>query len=114
MQGMNPSSNIIIFYIRKSLFKILTVTVTVAVISGCAAVHNTQLAYRCHENITSVSLELDNAKKDGFDHSSAWTRAAALLNAAKINQQIEEFPNCINKSARARYYISRSQELSSL
>ena len=111
---MNPGNSIIMTYIRKSLFKLLAVTVTVTLISGCAAVHNTQLAYRCHENITSVSLELNNAKKDGFDQSSAWTRAAALLSAARINQQIEEFPNCINKSARARYYISRSQELSAL
>jgi len=101
-------------YISKLLLKVGTLIVTFTLINGCATVHSTQLAYRCHTNITSVSLELDKAKQDGFSQSVSWTKAASLLGAAKIKQQIEEFPNCINKAARARYYISRSQEVSSL
>lgn len=101
-------------YIRKSLLRISVVTGFVISISGCAAVQSTHLAYRCNSNISTVSAELEKAKKDGYSHSISWSRAASLIAAAKIQQQTEEFPNCINKAAQARYYINRSLQVSSI
>ena len=79
--------------------------------TGCAAVHSTRLAYKCETNLSIASTELESAKVNGFSSTVSWTKAASLLTAAKIQQQFEKFPNCINKVARARIYINRSKAI---
>ncbi len=99
------------FHINKSVLKIGIVAGLMATISGCATVQSAQLAYRCHINLSTANTELEQAKENGYGRSVSWTKAASLITAAKIQQQFEQYPTCINKSARALYYISRSKQI---
>jgi len=95
----------------KSSIKITLITIIASTFfTGCAAVHSAKLASQCRSGLETANRELDKAKVDGFSSTVAWTKAATLLTAAKIQQQFDKFPNCVNKVARARYYIRRSQE----
>lgn len=97
--------------IAKTILKIsITIAFTSIFFSGCAAVHSAKLANQCRTGLATANAELEKAKVDGFSSTVSWTKAAALLTAAKIQQQFDKFPNCVNKVARARYYIRRSQE----
>ncbi|VAW97694.1 hypothetical protein MNBD_GAMMA23-596 [hydrothermal vent metagenome] len=94
----------------KSILKLTLLTGLAGFIfSGCAAVQNERLAYQCSSGLTEARAELEDAKLKGFSSRVAWTKAATLLAAADIQQQFDKYPNCVNKVARARYYIRRSQ-----
>jgi len=95
----------------KAILKLsLLIGITSFIFSGCAAVHNVRLENQCSSGLKTANAELEKAKLDGFSSRVSWTKAAALLTAASIQQQFDKFPNCINKVARARYYIKRSQQ----
>lgn len=79
--------------------------------TGCATIHSTRLAYKCNTNLSTASTELESAKVNGFSSNVSWTKAASLLTVAKMHQQFDKFPSCINNVARARYYINRCQEI---
>ena len=95
----------------KSIFK-LTIFIGFAafLFSGCATIQDERLASQCSSGLETAQAELEEAKLKGFSSRVAWTKAAALLAAANIQQQFDKYPNCVNKVARARYYIRRSQE----
>ena len=79
--------------------------------ANCAgAPHSPQLANQCEQGLHSAFQELDQAKAQGFGGTVSWTKAATLLSTAKIQQQFDKFPNCINKIERARFYIKESQK----
>lgn len=99
--------------ITKSKLKFLIlIAVGSVVFSGCAAVHSARLASQCDSDLARANAELEETKVQGFGSTVAWTKAATLLTAAKIQQQFDKFPNCINKAARARHYIRRSKQSS--
>ncbi len=80
-------------------------------LTHCAGTpHNPQLANQCHQGLHSAFQELDQAKAEGFSGMVSWTKAATLLSTAKLQQQFDKFPNCINKVKRARFYIKESQK----
>jgi hypothetical protein len=80
-------------------------------LTHCAGTpHNPQLANQCHQGLHSAFQELDQAKAEGFSGTVSWTKAATLLSTAKLQQQFDKFPNCINKVKRARFYIKESQK----
>ncbi len=80
------------------------------IFSGCATVQSERLAIQCSSGLATAKAELEDAKLNGFSSRVAWSKAATLLAAAAIQQQFDKYPNCVNKVARARYYIRRSQE----
>ncbi|ODN44095.1 hypothetical protein BGC07_12685 [Piscirickettsia litoralis] len=81
------------------------------ILTACAgAPSNPQQADQCEEGLKQAYKELDYAKTKGLDGTVDYTKAASLLSAAKIQQQFNKFPNCINKVERARYYIKQSQK----
>ncbi|RRJ85232.1 hypothetical protein [Aestuariirhabdus litorea] len=82
--------------------------VTLLLLSGCAGHGNQQLSTQCASGLETAYQELDFAQSKGFDGSVAWGKAAALLTAAKVQQQFEKYPNCIDKVQRARAYIKQS------
>jgi len=98
-------------YINYSLYRLGFLTGVIILLNGCATVHSTQLAYRCNIELSNANHQLQQAKADGYGRSLLWTKAASLLTSAKIQQQFEKYPTCINKSARALYYISRSKHI---
>lgn len=80
-------------------------------LGGCAgAPQNPQLAHQCEQDLHSAFQELDQANAKGFGGTVSWTKAATLLSSAKVQQQFDKFPNCINKIKRARFYIKESQK----
>ncbi len=82
-----------------------------ALFTNCAGVPNSpQLATQCEQGLHSAFHELDQAKVNGFGGTVSWTKAATLLSTAKIQQQFDKFPNCINKIKRARFYLKDSQK----
>ena len=97
--------------IQKNILKLaILLCISIFIFSGCAAVHNERLREQCSSGLAIANAELSKAKVQGFGGTVAWTKAAALLGAAKIQQQFDKFPNCINKVARARYHIKRSKQ----
>jgi len=97
--------------ISKSLLRVTFVIGLATILTSCATVHSTRLAYRCHTKLETAHEELERAKAKGFSQSVSWTKAASLITSAKIQQQYEKYPTCINNSARALYYISRSSQI---
>jgi len=96
--------------IKKSMFKLgILLFLSSFIFSGCSAIHSAKLQEQCSSGLAIANAELNKAKVQGFSSTVAWTKAAALLAAATIQQEFNKFPNCINKVARARYHIKRSK-----
>lgn len=93
-------------------FVIVAVGVFLAlVLVGCAgAPKDPQLADQCRQGLENAFQELEQAKANGFSGSVSWSKAASLLSTAKIQQQFDKYPNCIDKVKRARFYIKESQK----
>lgn len=79
------------------------------VLSACAGNPNSGAANQCRSGLSTAYKELDFARAEGFSGTVAYTKAASLLGAAKIQEEFEKYPNCINKVQRAREYIKRSR-----
>ncbi len=77
--------------------------------AGCAARPANGMDVKCSKGLKVAYRELNLAEAKGFSGTVAWSKAASLLTAAKVQQQFEKWPNCIDKVRRARYYIKQSQ-----
>ncbi len=90
---------------------IIFLVVLALLLASCAGTTpKPRLANQCHQGLNAGFSELDLAKANGFSGSVSWAKAATLLSTAKIQQQFDKFPNCVNKIKRARYYIQVSQQ----
>lgn len=78
-------------------------------LTACAGNPNSPIALQCEHGLKAAYHELDIAKAKGFDGTVEYTKAAALLGAAKIQNEFGKYPNCIDKVRRAREYIKKSQ-----
>ena len=108
--GKIKGSHIMMSNIKKNILKLgILLFLSSFIFSGCAAVHSARLQEQCSSGLAIANAELNKAKVQGFSSTVAWTKAAALLGAATIQQEFNKFPNCINKVARARYHIKRSK-----
>ncbi len=76
---------------------------------ACSGTSNSRIARQCSNDIDVAYRELDLASSKGFSGTVAWTKAASLLSAAKIQYEFEKYPNCIDKVRRARSYIEQSK-----
>lgn len=63
----------------------------------------------CKNGLSQAYAEFERAKADGFGGAVAMTKAGSLLSAAKVQQQFEKYPNCIDKVERARHYIRQAR-----
>lgn len=64
---------------------------------------------QCANGLNAGYRELEQARLKGLGGTVALTKAASLLGAAKVQQQFDKFPNCINKVKRARIYIRNAR-----
>ncbi len=78
-------------------------------LAGCAARPANGMDIKCTQGLKVAYRELNFAETKGFSGTVAWSKAASLLTAAKVQQQFEKWPNCVNKVERARYYTKQSQ-----
>jgi hypothetical protein len=63
------------------------------------------LGGQCSAGLDAGYRELNQAEADGFSGAVTWSKAASLLGAAKIQQQFEEYQNCVLKVQKARRYL---------
>ena len=74
-------------------------------LGACARMPSGSQATACANGLDRAFAELGDAKADGFSGTVSWVKAGSLLSAAKVQQQFEKYPNCIEKVHRAREYI---------
>jgi hypothetical protein len=68
------------------------------------------LASQCAYGIKQGYKELDIAKVNGLGGTVEYSKAATLLTGAKIQQQFHKYPNCVDKTTRARRFIRESKK----
>jgi hypothetical protein len=93
---------------RTSIVAILALFLAAA--TGCAGNPTGSQAAQCEEGLRVAYKELDFAKARGFGGTVEYSKAAALLAAAKVQQEFGKYPNCIDKVRRGRAYIVKSRE----
>lgn len=76
---------------------------------GCSWSPNRGQGVTCANGLKSANRELKIARTKGFGGTVAYGKAATLLAAAKVQQQFDRYPNCIEKVGRARSYIRQSR-----
>ncbi len=76
--------------------------------TACSALHSPQLAAQCADGLDKVTKQYDAADAQGLGSAGSMIKAAALIAAAKIQQQFDKYPNCINKVQRAEVYIRQA------
>lgn len=59
----------------------------------------------CAAGLDAGYRELNHAEASGLSGTVAWSKAATLLAAAKVQQQFEEYQNCVIKVRKAREYL---------
>jgi hypothetical protein len=81
----------------------------IAILAGCTPDRgDIGLGGQCADGLDAGYRELNHAEANGFSGTVAWSKAATLLAAAKIQQQFEEYQNCVLKVRKARGYLSGS------
>lgn len=63
----------------------------------------------CAAELDAGYRDLNRAEADGLSGTVRWTKAASLLGAAKVQQQFEEYQNCVIKARKARQYLSENR-----
>jgi hypothetical protein len=79
-------------------------------LGACAAKPRISQAQTCANGLDLAFAELEDAKAKGFSGTVSWTKAAGLLSAAKVQQQFDKYPNCIDKVNRASTYIRMAKQ----
>jgi hypothetical protein len=81
----------------------------VLLLAACSGDKSSAQANACNDGISQAYAELERAEMDGFGDAVDMTKAGSILSAAKIQEQFEKYPNCIDKVKRARYYIAKAR-----
>lgn len=90
--------------------KWMLMLLSVFVISGCAGTGGAGRAdMACKQGIDYAYDALSLARSEGFSGTVAWSKASALLTAAKVQEQLENYSDCLDKVEKARFYINQSQ-----
>lgn len=80
-------------------------------VANCAgAPKDPRMVSQCQQGLDHAFQELEQAKANGLSGTISWSKAATLLSAAKMQQQFDKYPNCIDKVKRAIFYIQESQK----
>ncbi|ODN42134.1 hypothetical protein [Piscirickettsia litoralis] len=67
---------------------------------------NSMTANQCREDLQKAYQDLDYAQANNFESTMNYTQAMALLSAAKVQQEFNQFSSCIEKVKQARNYIT--------
>ncbi len=83
-----------------------TYALMILLLAGCSQDRgDVGLGGQCSAGLDAGYRELNQAEADGFSGALTWSKAASLLGAAKIQQQFEEYQNCVLKVQKARRYL---------
>ena len=83
----------------------MAVLLGAVVLAGCERGERS-LGPACRYELSEGGRELEYARANGLSDSVAWTKAASLLTAAKVQEQFGEYENCAQKAREARYHLS--------
>ncbi|HET8553134.1 MAG TPA: hypothetical protein VFM97_11765 [Gammaproteobacteria bacterium] len=87
------------------------IVVALTALSGCSSEPTTAgERAACANGLNAAYDALNFARSKGFGGTVDYTKAAALLGAAKIQQQFDEYDNCVIKVREAQRLISESQQ----
>ncbi|MDH5572209.1 MAG: hypothetical protein OEY89_10615 [Gammaproteobacteria bacterium] len=89
-------------------FNLVCLTIICIFVSSCAANPTSPEAKKCRVALNAAYKNLDIAKANGFSGTVEYGKAAALLSAAKIQEEFGKYPNCIDKAERAELHIKKS------
>ena len=92
----------------RTMSSILATVIFSGALAGCAA-PNLKLAGECERMLSIAESRLAAAKAKGFSSGVSITKATALISAARIQQQFDKYPNCIDKAKRAIEFINLSK-----
>ncbi len=83
-----------------------TYALMILLLAGCSQDRgDVGLGGQCSAGLEAGYRELNQAEADGFSGALAWSKAASLLGVAKIQEQFEEYQNCVLKVQKARRYL---------
>jgi len=86
-----------------------TYLLLIFILAGCTQDRgDVGLGPQCAAGLDAGYRELNHAEANGLSGSVAWSKAASLLAAAKVQQQFEEYGNCVVKVNKARAYLRGS------
>lgn len=86
---------------------VLFASLVLALLAGCTQDRgDVGRKHECAANLDAGYNALNNAEAGGLSGTVAWSKAASLLAAAKVQQQFEEYQNCALKAQKARRYLS--------
>ena len=78
----------------------------IVILAGCTQDRgDIGLGGACADGLDAGYRELNHAEAGGLSGTVAWSKAATLLAAAKVQQQFEEYQNCVIKARKAREYL---------
>lgn len=92
--------------------RLAMIAVLVFLLGGCAGNPVGSEAEQCRNGLVLAHQELEAARAEGLEAGWAYTKAAALLGAAKVQEEFGKYPNCIIKVNRARQYIQQARQVS--
>jgi hypothetical protein len=83
-----------------------TYLLMIFILAGCAQDRgDVGRGPQCAAGLDAGYRELNQAEANGLSGTVAWSKAASLLAAAKVQQQFEEYGNCVDKVNKARAYL---------
>lgn len=91
----------------KSPLTILFALLAASVLSGCNTMRTNDVASACEQGIESLNLHLSS--RTYTVHQTNLNRANSLLEAAQVQHQFAEYPDCVEKVRRAQDYLSGRQ-----
>lgn len=77
------------------------------VAGGCMEPQDVGLGPQCRSGLDTATQRLEWARARGMTGVVAYTKAAGLLSAAKIQQQFDEYQNCVLKVQQAGPYLDQ-------
>jgi len=93
----------------KHLMSIITAVLFCSTLLTSCAAPNARLDAQCESLLNQAERQLADAKSKGFSGAVEITKATGLISAARIQQQFNKYPNCIDKAKRAMAFIRKSQ-----
>ena len=83
-----------------------TYALMILILAGCSQDRgDVGLENQCSAGLDAGYRELNRAEADGFSGALTWSKAASLLSVAKVQEQFEEYQNCVLKVQKARRYL---------
>ena len=83
--------------------------ITAGLLTGCMDAADRGLGPACESALQAAENDLKYARANSIGKAFHWTRAGALIAAARTQQQFSEYQNCVLKAESARRILSQNE-----